>query len=56
MTFFRFFVFSNKRYNSYNKYNVKNVHPVYTAGIRTHDLWNTSLLPLPLQIFASTFW
>ena len=23
---------------------VKNVHPVYGAGIRTHDLWNTSLI------------
>ena len=22
-----------------------NVHPVYGAGIRTHDLWNMSLLP-----------
>ena len=21
------------------------VHPVYRAGIRTHDLWNMSLLP-----------
>ena len=27
----------------------KNVHPVYGAGIRTHDLWNMSLLPLPLD-------
>ena len=27
-----------------NRY-VKNVHPVYSAGIRTHDLWNMSLLP-----------
>ena len=25
--------------------NVKNIHPVYGAGIRTHDLWNMSLLP-----------
>ena len=24
--------------------NVKNVHPVYVAGIRTHDLQNMSLL------------
>ena len=29
---------------------VKNVHPVYGAGIRTHDLWNVSLFPLPLEI------
>ena len=25
--------------------NVKNVHPVYGAGIWTHDLWNVSLFP-----------
>ena len=24
---------------------VRNIHPVYGAGIRTHDLQNTSLLP-----------
>ena len=24
---------------------VKNVHPVYSAGDRTHDLWNPSLFP-----------
>ena len=28
---------------------VKNVHPVYGAGIRTHDLQNVSLFPLPLD-------
>ena len=27
----------------------KNVHSVYGAGIRTHDLWNMSLFPLPLD-------
>ena len=27
----------------------KNVHPVYGAGIRTHDLRNVSLFPLPLD-------
>ena len=27
----------------------KNVHPVYGARIRTHDLRNVSLLPLPLD-------
>ena len=27
----------------------KNVHPVYGTGIRTHDLQNVSLLPLPLD-------
>ena len=41
---FRLFsVFSNKHYNFYNKYMWKNVHPVYGAGIRTHDLRNVSL-------------
>ena len=25
---------------------VKNVHPVYGAGIQTHDLWNMILPPL----------
>ena len=29
--------------------NVKNVHPVYSAGIQTHNLWNMSLLPKPLD-------
>ena len=27
----------------------KNVHPVNGAGIQTHDLWNVSLFPLPLD-------
>ena len=40
-----FSVFSNKHYNFYNKYLWKNVHPVYGAGIRTHDLRNVSLFP-----------
>ena len=29
--------------------NVKNVHLVYVAGIRTHNIWNMSLLPYPLD-------
>ena len=41
---FRLFsIFSNKHYNFYNKYMWKNVHPVYGAGIRTHNIWNMSL-------------
>ena len=28
---------------------MKNVHPVYGAGIQTHNLWNMSLLPWPLD-------
>ena len=35
------FVFLNKHYNFYNK----NEHPVYGAGIQTHNLQDTSLLP-----------
>ena len=43
---FRLFsVFSNKQYNFYNKYMWKNVHPVYGAGIWTHNLQNVSLFP-----------
>ena len=39
-------VFSNKHYYKfYNKFMWKNVHPVYGAGIRTHNLWSKSLLP-----------
>ena len=41
---FSFFVLANKHYNSYNKQMWKNVHPVYSTGIRSHDLWNMSLL------------
>ena len=33
----------------FQQINVKNVHPVYGAGIRTHNLQNMSLLPLPLD-------
>ena len=42
---FRLFsVFSNKL-QFLQKINVKNSHPVYGAGIRTHDLLNMSRLP-----------
>ena len=44
-----FSVFSNKQYNFYNKYMWKNVHPVYGAGIWTHDLQNVSLFSSPLD-------
>ena len=41
LALFRLFsVFSN---NFYNKFMWKNVHPVYGAGIRTHNLRNVSL-------------
>ena len=38
------FVFSNN-ITILQQINVKNVHPVYSAGILTHDLWIVSLLP-----------
>ena len=44
-----FLVFSNKYYKFVQQIYVKNVHPVYCAGIRTHDLRNMSLLPQPLD-------
>ena len=31
------------------KINVKNVHPVFSARNQTHDLWNMSLFPKPLD-------
>ena len=44
---FRLFsVFSNKQTVQFlQQINVKNVHPVYGAGIRTHDLSNMSRHP-----------
>ena len=48
---FRLFsVFFKKNINTIlQQIHVKNVHPVYGPGIRTHDLHNVSLLPLPLD-------
>ena len=40
-----FSVFFKQTIQILHQSNVKNVHPVYGAGIRTHDLWNMSLLP-----------
>ena len=39
------FVFSNKPYKFLQQIYVKNVHPVYAAGIQTHDLQDLSLHP-----------
>ena len=59
-----FSVFSNKHhYNFYNKFMWKNVHPVYGAGIRTHDRPSEHEFPpiatkpglLPYQTFNVTF-
>ena len=47
--FFIYFRVSNHITNFTTNSYVKNVHPVYGAGIRTHSLWNMSLLPLPLD-------
>ena len=44
-SFLFIFVFSNKHYNAYNKNMWKIVHPVYSAGIQTHNHRNMSLLP-----------
>ena len=44
--FFYFRSFAYKHQNSfYNKLMWKNVHPVYGAGIRTHDLQIACLIP-----------
>ena len=43
-------VFSYKHHYNFNiKYMWKSVNLEYGVGIRTHDLWNTGLLPLPLD-------
>ena len=44
-SFHLFLVFPNKHYKFLQQIDGKNVHPVYSAGIRTHNLWNVSLLP-----------
>ena len=45
MTLFSIYFWSFQTNIIYNKYMWTNVHPVYSAGIRTHDLWNVSLFP-----------
>ena len=54
------FVFSNKHCNSYNKQMWKNVHPASGAGIQTHNLLITNLLPEQLDQGSGpllmTFW
>ena len=40
---FHFFRLSSLQF--LQQINVKNVHPIYGAGIRTHDRLNMSLLP-----------
>ena len=54
---FRLFsVFSNKQTIQFlQQINVKNVHPVCGAGIRTHDILNTSRLPQPLDNVATIY-
>ena len=43
--FFIYFRLLKQTLQFLQQINVKNVHPVYGAGIRTHDLLNMSLLP-----------
>ena len=53
---FRLFsVFQTNITNFYNKYMWKNAHPVYGAGIRTHDLQDMSLLRPYLPPFGLNF-
>ena len=47
--FFIYFILFKEALQFLPQINVKNVHPVYGAGIRTHDLRNMSLLPRPLD-------
>ena len=42
---FIFGLFKQTSLQFYSKYMWKKVHPVYSAGIQTHDLQNMSLLP-----------
>ena len=39
------FLFIKQRLQFLQQIHVKKVHPVYGAGIQTHELWDTSLLP-----------
>ena len=47
--FFRYFQTNIDTILTTNKCEKRHVHPVYRTGIRTHDLWNMTLLPLPLD-------
>ena len=40
-----YFLFKQTLLQILQQINVKNVHPVYGAGIRTHNLQNVSLFP-----------
>jgi hypothetical protein len=39
----------------YVKANIAYIHPIYGAGVRTHDLFIMSLLTLPLDQRCPTF-
>ena len=47
--FFIYFQFFKQTAQILQQISVKNTHPVSGAVIRTHNLQNTSLLPLPLD-------
>ena len=42
---FIYFSVFNQRLQFLQQIHVEKVHPVYGAGIQTHELWDTSLLP-----------
>ena len=44
--FFIYFCLSKHTLQFLRQINVKNVHPVYGAGIRTHDLWKHESPPI----------
>ena len=47
--FFIYFCLFKQTLQSLQQINVENVHPVYGAGIQTHNLWHMCLIPLPLD-------
>ena len=47
--FFAYFRLFKQKLQFLQQINVKNVHPVYGAGIGTHDLRNMRFLPKPLD-------
>ena len=44
-----FFFIYFRLFKHITKFTTKNVHQVYDTVIQTHDLWNMSLIPKPLD-------
>ena len=53
--YFRSFQANNTYNRILQQINEKYVHPVYSARIRTHDLWNISRLPITTRQGLSPF-